>query len=364
MPRLRPSLLWKACRISPNLARLLPVCRDIPSALNELRWIREHVQSLPAPNNVRYHDRQHRDTLARQLCIRRGLGEPLQFLLGTQPFGDLDILCRPGVLIPRPETEAYTIHLADCIRSGGLPALGSSHDIIDRGGLRILDICTGSGCIPLLLGARLARRGLVSEVRGVDISPKALRLSRDNTTRNRELLRNCEPKFQKLDLFATEDAYTASSLAEDGSWDVVTCNPPYISDAGFARDTTRSVRNFEPKNANVPEERDLGGLYDAVRPEDVFYARVLDMCREYLRPRVVFFEVGDLEQAKRVATMALQDHVQVEIWRDLPDVIPDSDDDGLASMSIDGVTVAIKGSGHGRGVLIQYPGEAGRQRHS
>ncbi|KAH8845947.1 hypothetical protein MCOR03_010986 [Pyricularia oryzae] len=359
MPRLRPSLLWKASQISPDLARLLPVCRDIPSALNELRWIRDHVQSLPAPETGRYHDRRHRHILVRHLCMRRGLGEPLQYLLGTQPFGDLDILCRPGVLIPRPETEAYTIHLADQIRSGVLPALGSPHDVINRGGLRILDICTGTGCIPLLLGSRLARRGLVSEVRGVDISPRALRLARDNTAHNGELLRNCEAQFQKLDVFAVEDAHTASSLAEDGSWDVVTCNPPYISEAGFARDTTRSVRNFEPRNANVPEERDLGGLYGTVRPEDVFYARVLDMCREQLRPRVVFFEVGDLEQAKRVAGMALRDHAQVEIWRDLPDVMPDSDD-GFASISIDGVTVAAKGSGHGRGVLIHYHGGNGR----
>ncbi|TLS26941.1 hypothetical protein PpBr36_04513 [Pyricularia pennisetigena] len=308
MPRLRPSLLWKACRISPDLARLLPVCRDIPSALNELRWIREHVQSLPAPENGRYHDRQLRDIIARQICMRRGLGEPLQYLLGTQPFGDLEILCRPGVLIPR--------------------------------------------------------HGLVGEVRGVDISSKALRLARDNAAHNRELLRNCEPRFQKLDVFAADDAHTTSSLAEDGSWDVVTCNPPYISEAGFARDTTRSVRNFEPRNANVPEQRDLGGLYDAVRPEDVFYARVLDMCREHLRPRVVFFEVGDLEQAKRVTAMALKDQVQAEIWRDLPDVMPGHDDDGSASVSINGVTVAVKGSGHGRGVLIQYHGGGDRQGHS
>ncbi|TLD23920.1 hypothetical protein PspLS_06664 [Pyricularia sp. CBS 133598] len=269
-----------------------------------------------------------------------------------------------GKLDYRPQD--LIVHAGDYATKayGGLPALGSSHDIVNRGGLRILDICTGTGCIPLLLGSRLTRRGLVSEVRGVDISHKALRLARDNTAHNRELVRSCEPQFQKLDVFAAEDAHTASSLAEDGSWDVVTCNPPYISEAGFARDTTRSVRNFEPRNANVPEERDLGGLYGTVRPEDVFYARVLDMCQEHLRPRVVFFEVGDLEQAKRVATMALQVHAQVEIWRDLPDVMPDGDDDGLSSISIDGVTVAVKGSGHGRGVLIQYHDGNGRQRHS
>lgn len=72
---------------------LLPVCRDLQSAANELRWIREHVQDTdsPIPLGLRVW----------KLCEKRGKGIPLQYVLGTQPFGDLEIKCRPGVLIPR-----------------------------------------------------------------------------------------------------------------------------------------------------------------------------------------------------------------------------------------------------------------------
>lgn len=94
MPRLRPSLFWQARReISPLAAQLLPACRDLDSAANELRWIREHVQDTPSsvPHGLRVWN----------LVEKRGKGVPLQYVLGTQPFGNLEIQCRPGVLIPR-----------------------------------------------------------------------------------------------------------------------------------------------------------------------------------------------------------------------------------------------------------------------
>lgn len=94
MPRLRPLLFWRARgEISPLAAQLLPACRDLQSATNELRWIREHVKASPSPipGTLRVW----------QLVEKRGRGIPLQYVLGTQPFGDLEIKCRAGVLIPR-----------------------------------------------------------------------------------------------------------------------------------------------------------------------------------------------------------------------------------------------------------------------
>ena len=91
MPRLPPHLLWTAHRISPLLPLVLRGCRTLPSAVNELRWLREHVQETSCLKNSRL----------LQLCQRRARGEPLQYILGSQPFGELDIKCRPGVLIPR-----------------------------------------------------------------------------------------------------------------------------------------------------------------------------------------------------------------------------------------------------------------------
>lgn len=108
MPRIPPSVLLRAHRISPHLATLLPTCRELPSALNELRWIREHVLLSSSAAAQCPRQRQQPTTknkiLERQvalLCQRRGRGEPLQYVLGSQPFGNLDIMCRSGVLIPR-----------------------------------------------------------------------------------------------------------------------------------------------------------------------------------------------------------------------------------------------------------------------
>ena len=97
MPRLTPSFLHRAYLENPLLPYLLRICRDLPSARNELRWLREHVESSGDPSRLGVRVQRH----LKRLCIDRGRGRPLQYILGNQPFGELDIKCRPGVLIPR-----------------------------------------------------------------------------------------------------------------------------------------------------------------------------------------------------------------------------------------------------------------------
>lgn len=96
MPRIAPDAIRRARVLQPHLAKLLPVCKDLRSAQNELRWIRERVH-----NNIK--DRLSNDRLVSvpQLVRRRSQGEPLQYILGTEYFGDLELRCKPGVLIPR-----------------------------------------------------------------------------------------------------------------------------------------------------------------------------------------------------------------------------------------------------------------------
>lgn len=107
MPRLPTSLLLKAYQENPLLPLLLKECRSLESAGNELRWFRER-----ALRDAQEHSRQDPQVIGmrlgwrtrlRSMCHKRAQGVPLQYILGDQPFGDLEILCRRGVLIPRCE---------------------------------------------------------------------------------------------------------------------------------------------------------------------------------------------------------------------------------------------------------------------
>ncbi|KAH7318523.1 S-adenosyl-L-methionine-dependent methyltransferase [Stachybotrys elegans] len=349
MPRIPPSLIRRATRYSPNLAALLPACRDIPSSLNELRWLKEHVHQSGPPNT---------EGRLSALCRKRGRGFPLQYILGTQPFGPLDIKCKPGVLIPRPETEAYTHHLADLIKSGH----ALDHD--GRGGdgeLSIVDFCTGTGCIPLLLYSLLRQTVPRLSVYGIDISPDAVNLARENAELNRETghLGRSQPShtlsFQHGDLFNDADIQMLTSQP----WDIMTSNPPYISNDVWEHgrgDISYSVRKYEPRLALVP--RASLPLPAGWRHEDVFYSRLFD-CAQLLKTRVILLEVGDEAQARRVlegfSTHALAPVSYVELWRDSPDI--DSGNQDVKSIELvkhgQQWTVPIKGSGRMRSIMIK-----------
>ncbi|KAG7289497.1 hypothetical protein NEMBOFW57_005868 [Staphylotrichum longicolle] len=299
MPRLRPSLFWQARReISPLAAQLLPACRDLESAANELRWIREHVQDTPSsvPPGLRVWN----------LVEKRGKGVPLQYVLGTQPFGNLEIQCRPGVLIPRPETEAYTLHLATLLSQSQHPPPHS---------LSILDLCTGTGCIPLLLLHALHASlppTTALNIHGIDISPAAISLARANHHQHNPLPAPASPPlspshqrtltFHQTSIFSPTllssllpTLFPRSSSGLD--LDLLVSNPPYISASDFARATARAVRNHEPRLALRYAAR-----WGWCRPEDVFYARLLEIAA-VLKPKRVLMEVGGMEQALRVVRM-------------------------------------------------------------
>lgn len=317
MPRLPPSLFRRASDQSPYLAALLPACKDLPSARSELRWIRDDVARAAWPRRRR---------LLARLCRLRGRGVPLQYLLGSQPFGPLDILCRPGVLIPRPETEAYTCHLVDRITAGDV--LGRRAGRRDDG-LRILDLCTGTGCIPLLLFSSLQQLFPRLHVLGVDVSPEAVQLADDNIAHNTALghIGQADSGMQTLemsraDIFNQDDM---RSLAQR-PWDILTCNPPYVSEPvwDYGRgQLAYSVRKYEPRLALVPG-RHLA-VPEGWRREDIFYRRILELAAQ-LRPRLLLLEFGDDAQARRILAFFCQLPIarqsRLELWREWPDGRP------------------------------------------
>lgn len=97
MPRLHPRMLHHARKIDSLLPLVLQATRDLNSAKNELRWLKEYITSQPS-NHPSPKSYEHR---LRQVCIDRARGKPLQYILGSEYFGDLEIACVKGVLIPR-----------------------------------------------------------------------------------------------------------------------------------------------------------------------------------------------------------------------------------------------------------------------
>lgn len=99
--------------------------------------------------------------------------------------------------------------------------LSSSSTATERAPIRILDICTGSGCIPLLLASK--GKGRIHVV-GLDVDDRALAVARENASRNN--LDNVA-SFEKLDLFVDDDVESLRKRL--GGFDLVVSNPPYVS---------------------------------------------------------------------------------------------------------------------------------------
>lgn len=345
MPRLPPSVVRSVSRLNKHVPRLLQECGDIESAHNEIRWMKESILDtyLHSKTIERNHNQSaiwaRSNSLSRKLdnyVGRRARGEPLQYILGSQPFGELDIKCKPQVLIPRGETEVYTTELAKILSS--IPTIAGS-------GLTVADICTGSGCIALLLYSLLRPRsdqvqypGQKLSVHGFDVSQHALKLASENLRRNVSNQALHEDAASQISFHDTDVLALASlpmmrisAALPVSNLDVIVSNPPYISPQQFSGGTTsRSVRKFEPKLALVPPEV---AIFPKVQQADQFYVALLRIALAE-RAKLLVMEVGDTAQALRVMQLCMDmrvhaDHdfeiphkLHIELWKDDGQVIP------------------------------------------
>lgn len=248
--------------------------------------------------------------------------------------------------------------------------------------MRILDICSGTGCISLQLYAQLQRTCPSLQVLGLDISTKAINLSRQNILHNNIPQRQDQEHHQAISFLHTDILSPSLNLQQNvlnlpdnhrPKWDLIISNPPYISQTSFSKDTTRSVRNYEPKLALVPENftpnpLNTGGLVSSCQPEDIFYARILDLSQT-LQPRRILVEVAGMDQALRVIEMVLSPpsssdgclremYPIVEIWRDDPSHRPHyseevlEGEEGSKAVTVGGCEIPIRGSGNVRSVYL------------
>ncbi|MBP3884554.1 MAG: peptide chain release factor N(5)-glutamine methyltransferase [Olsenella sp.] len=187
--------------------------------------------------------------LMHDAVIRRGRGEPLQYVSGEMPFRHIVLRCEEGVLIPRPETEV----LVDAALEGVDASVRAGH------AARVLEVGCGTGCIACSVASE--RPG--THVVATDVSPAAVSLA----SRNREAL----GLVGEVDVIECDLADGVDERLM-GSFDVLVSNPPYIP-SDVVPTLPGEVRCFEPHLA-------LDGGSDGL---DVF-RRLLELAPRALRP--------------------------------------------------------------------------------
>lgn len=207
---------------------------------------------------------------------RRAAGEPLQYVTGEMPFRHIVLSVRPGVFIPRPETEVLVDAALEALPEGGLA----------------IDLCTGSGAIALSLAYERAG----ARVFATEIVSATAEVARGNAERC-----GVSDRVEVLD----GDLFAPLHAGLRGTVDVVASNPPYIPTADLA-DLPAEVGEFEPR---VALDGGADGL-DTVR-------RIADEARSWLRPGGTLVLETDTERVKDTAALLSEWYEVVEVRRDL-----------------------------------------------
>ena len=209
-----------------------------------------------------------------KIAGERLTGRPLWYILGDTEFYGYKIKVDERVLIPRPETELLTEQVLRTAEQGN----------------KVLDLCTGSGCIAIALAKKGAEKELI--VTASDISADALALAQENAKRN-----GADIKFIESDLLD----------GVRGKFNIIVCNPPYIK-SGDIPGLQKEVQ-FEPKGA-------LDGGEDGLD----FYRRLAkEAPRHLVKGGTLFMECG-VGQAQEIVklfkkfdyTMVSRDYNDVE----------------------------------------------------
>jgi len=244
-------------------------------------WLLSAATGFSRVELYAHHDRPlspEERAVLREAVKRRAAGEPLQYVTGEVAFRHLVVKVRPGVLIPRPETEVLTGEVLDALRRLESPL--------------VADVCTGSGCIAL----SLAQEHPGARVLAADISPVAVEVAAENAARL--------GYAERVSVFEGDllGALPAEML---GTLDAVVSNPPYIPSADLA-ELPAEVAGFEPRLA-------LDGGADGL---DV-YRRLLVEARAWLRPGGLLAVELDERRVRDAAQEALEWYEEVRVVADL-----------------------------------------------
>lgn len=190
-------------------------------------------------------------------------GKPIQYILGYTYFNELKILVNAHTLIPRPETE----ELVQWIYEDQQSILRKPQ------GTKILDMCTGTACIPIALAEKLPQ----NQYWGADFKSEILDLAEENAK-----LYQKEINFFKFDLLADQ-------MVKHNEFDIIISNPPYVLESD-KKNMHQNVLDFEPASA----------LYVDNDHALLFYEKILDFAKINLtKGGHIYFEIHE-NKAKEI----------------------------------------------------------------
>jgi len=208
--------------------------------------------------------------------------EPLQYIIGKTEFYGLPFYVDKNVLIPRPETE----ELVDWM----LLETKEKREKNQDSSLQILDIGTGSGCIPITLKKNLTN-ALIS---AIDVSKKVLAIA----------LKNAELNGVKVN-FIEQDILNTSQLSSN--FDIIVSNPPYV----------RELEKEEIKN-NVLENEPHLALFVKDKNPLIFYNRIADLANKHLNKNgQLFFEINQYLGQETVDLLKVKGFKNIQLKKDL-----------------------------------------------
>ena len=189
---------------------------------------------------------------------------PLQYIIGKTEFYGLPFIVNKHVLIPRPETEelvAWVVSESSRFKTFNT----STKQTTETKQLKILDIGTGSGCIPISLKKQLP----FAKISAIDISKEALSVAKKNA-----VLNNVDIHFILQDILKT--------VALDQHYDIIISNPPYV----------RELEKKELKNNVLKNEPHVALFVENDNPL-IFYAKIAELAKNYLNKNgLLFFEIN------------------------------------------------------------------------
>jgi release factor glutamine methyltransferase len=202
--------------------------------------------------------------------------KPIQYITGEAWFYGLRFEVNENTLIPRPETEELVEWIVD-----GLKVKGK--------GQRVLDIGTGSGCIPITLKKEIPS----AFVSAIDISEKALEMARKNAINNK-----VEINFIHQNILETESL--------DEKYDIIVSNPPYVRNLE-KQEIKRNVLDYEPHLALFVDDSDAL----------LFYRKIAQLALKSLAPNgKLFFEINQYLGNETVELLEQLGFKNIELRKD------------------------------------------------